>query len=143
MTITCPDFKHSGTIPSEYTCDGDDVNPPLDIEDVPKGAETMALLVDDTDAPGKTWVHWIAFNIPIGAEIRRDSVPGIEGRNDFDQRSYGGPCPPSGAHRYYFKLYALDTRLDLKAGCSNSELLRAMEGHILDHAELIGLYSRS
>ncbi|RME55242.1 YbhB/YbcL family Raf kinase inhibitor-like protein [Candidatus Woesearchaeota archaeon] len=143
MKITSPVFENNGDIPSKYTCDGKDVNPELVIEDVPENAKTLALIVDDPDAPAGTWVHWVVWNIPkdIG-KIEEDSVPGIEGMNDFRKNSYGGPCPPSGKHRYYFKLYALDAMLNLDASATKKDLELAMQGHILAKAEIVGLYSR-
>jgi len=142
MKITCPEFHHGGTIPRIYTCDGEDINPELSITEIPEAAVTLALIVDDPDAPGRTWVHWVVFNMTTDGEVRRNSIPGTEGRNDFGRLSYGGPCPPRGAHRYYFKAYALDARLDLREGSTKAELLKAMKGHIIEEASLIGLYSR-
>ena len=98
--------------------------------------------MDDPDAPSKTWVHWVLFDIPATNRIAEGSIPGTQGVNDFRRENYGGPCPPSGTHRYFFKLYALDRKLGLKAGVTKKELEKAMEGHILERAEFIGLYSR-
>ncbi len=142
MTISSTAFGHNGTIPRAYTCDGVDVNPPLTVKAIPVGAKTLALIVDDPDAPGRTWVHWVVFNIPPEGEIAENSVPGTQGRNDFRRTAYGGPCPPSGIHRYFFKLYALDRRLDIAEGADKRQLLAAMKGHVLDTAELVGLYGR-
>lgn len=100
------------------------------------------MIVDDPDAPIGTWVHWVVWNIPLRGEIREDSVPGTEGLNDFRKHSYGGPCPPSGTHRYFFKVYALDTKLDLKGNSRKRDVERAMKGHILAQGQLVGLYSR-
>lgn len=138
-------FKHNEQIPQKYTCDGDDVNPPLRIESIPLSAKSMALIVDDPDAPGKTWVHWVLWNVaPSTQEIKEDSVPrgAVQGMNDFRKNSYGGPCPPSGTHRYFFKLYALDTILELPPGSTKADLESAMKGHIVGQTELMGLYSR-
>jgi Raf kinase inhibitor-like YbhB/YbcL family protein len=143
MKIICPEFHHGGTIPRIYTCDGEDINPELSITEIPAEAKTLALIVDDPDAPGRTWVHWVVFNMTTDGTVRRNSIPGTEGQNDFGRLSYGGPCPPRGAHRYYFKVYALDARLDLREGSTKAELLKAMKGRILEEASLIGLYSRS
>ena len=136
-------FEHNGLIPRKYTCDGNDVNPPLTIEDIPEGTESLALTIDDPDAPMGTWDHWVVWNIPPHTqEIREKSVPGVEGMNDFRRNSYGGPCPPGGTHRYFFKVYALDTKLNLGATSRKKDLERAMQGHILAKGEFIGRYSR-
>lgn len=138
-------FKPGGPIPSKYTCDGPNVNPPLVIEGVPANAQSLALIMDDPDAPGGTWVHWVVWNIEPGTKaIPEDSVPveASQGMNDFRSPGYGGPCPPSGTHRYFFKLYALNTSLDLGPDTTKAGLEDAMEGHILDQAELVGRYGR-
>ena len=145
LSISSPAFAPNGPIPSKHTCDGIDVNPPLSIGNVPEAAKSLALIVDDPDAPGGTWVHWVVWNIAPGTkEIPGDSVPqgALQGTNDFRNRNYGGPCPPSGTHRYFFKLYALDAVLPLKAGATKADLEPAMKGHILAQAELIGQYGR-
>jgi len=142
MKLTSPDFKHNGNIPKKFTCQGDDVNPPLVIENIPAGAKSLTLIVDDPDAPMGTWAHWVVYDIPVVSSIAGNSVPGKQGMNDFRRLNYGGPCPPSGTHRYFFKLYALDTLLNLKEGVKKRDLEKAMEGHILDKAELIGLYKK-
>ncbi len=142
MRLTSPDFEHNETIPSKFTCDGVDVNPTLIIQDLSPETQSLILIVDDPDAPMGTWVHWVVFNIPVTAQIDEDSIPGTQGMNDFRKLDYGGPCPPSGTHRYFFKLYALDTNLALEEGIRKNDLERAMEGHILAQSELIGLYSR-
>ena len=129
-------------IPKKYTCDDRDINPSLNIEDLPKETKSLALIVDDPDASMGTWVHWVVWNIPPAKEILEDSVPGTEGVNDFRKHSYGGPCPPSGTHRYFFKVYALDTKLELSPNSKKRDLEKAMEGHILAKGEIIGLYSR-
>ena len=142
MKITSPAFKHNELIPAEFTCEGKDSNPALTIEDIPGGTKTLALIVDDPDAPMGTWVHWVVYNIPSVSEIKENSVPGEQGKNDFNRKDYGGPCPPSGTHRYFFKLYALDTELKLQGIVTKGSLEKAMQGHILATAELIGLYKR-
>ncbi len=142
LKITSSAFKNNDSIPIKYTCDGDDVNPPLTIEDVPKETRSLVLIVDDPDAPIGTWVHWIVWNIPPTEEIEEDSIPGVEGINDYKKHSYGGPCPPSGTHRYFFKVYALGTKLDLDVNSKKKDVERAMEGHILAKGEIVGLYSR-
>lgn len=144
MLIISSAFKNNDFIPAKYTCDGDNINPPLDIDGVPEGAQSLALIVGDPDAPRGTWTHWLVWNIdPKTMEISEKSLPQwvIEGKTSFGKPGYGGPCPPSGTHRYLFKLYALDTALDLTPQADKSELEKAMAGHVLEEAELIGLYS--
>ncbi|MBN2120821.1 MAG: YbhB/YbcL family Raf kinase inhibitor-like protein [Candidatus Omnitrophica bacterium] len=142
MKLTSPEFKHNELIPKKFTCQGQDVNPALVIEGVPQDTQSLSLIVDDPDAPMGTWVHWVVFDIPVVSKIEESSIPGKQGFNDFGREDWGGPCPPSGTHRYFFKLYALDTSLNLKEGISKEELEGAMQGHILDKAELIGLYKK-
>lgn len=142
MEITSPAFEHEGIIPKHYTCDGEDVSPPIEIEGLPKDAKSMVLIVDDPDAPSGVFTHWILFNINPRGRIDEGSAPGTQGHNDFGKDAYGGPCPPSGTHRYFFRLYALDTELSIKEGASKKELLAVMEGHVLASAEVIGRYSR-
>jgi Raf kinase inhibitor-like YbhB/YbcL family protein len=144
--ISSPAFENSGMIPSRYTCDDIDVNPPLRIENVPSAARSLTLIVDDPDAPMGTWVHWVVWNIDPGlSEIRENSVPkgGKEGINDFRKHSYGGPCPPSGTHRYFFKLYALDTTPDIGAHAEKAHIEKAMKGHIIAQTQLMGRYRRA
>ena len=145
LQIKSPVFPHNGMIPSKFTCDGADVSPPLSMVNIPEKTRTLALIVDDPDAPAGAWVHWVVWNIGAGTkEIPEDSVPqgAIQGTNDFGKQRYGGPCPPSGTHRYYFKLYALDASLALKSGATKAQIEEAMKGHVLAQAELIGLYRR-
>lgn len=142
LKITSSAFMNNGFIPAKYTCDGDDMNPPINIEGIPEETESLALIVDDPDAPMGTWDHWIVWNISPLEKIEENSVPGVEGLNDFGKHTYGGPCPPSGTHRYFFKVYALDTKLNLKPNSRKKDLERAMEGHILAKGEVIGLYKR-
>jgi Raf kinase inhibitor-like YbhB/YbcL family protein len=145
MKLTSPAFENNGNIPSKYTCDGEDTSPELVIEGVPENAKSLALIVDDPDAPAGTWVHWLAWNIvPDTGKISEGSVPGgvTQGTNDFGKPDYGGPCPPSGTHRYFFKLYALDITLDLPQGVTKQQLEQAMQGHVLEQATLTGLYQR-
>jgi len=142
LRITSPAFENGGLIPKKYTCDGDDVNPPLKIEGMPEGTRSLVLIVDDPDAPRGTWDHWIVWNIPPVEKIEEDSVPGTEGLNDFNRRSYGGPSPPSGTHRYFFKVYALDTKLVLNTNSRKKDVERAMKEHILAKGEIVGLYRR-
>jgi hypothetical protein len=145
LSIASPAFSHQGMIPSKHTCDGANVNPPLSFANIPEKSKSLALIVDDPDAPMGTWVHWVAWNIGPGTkEIPENSAPqgALQGTNDFKKQSYGGPCPPSGTHRYFFKLYALDASLPLKAGATKAQLEEAMKGHVLAQAELVGLYRR-
>jgi Raf kinase inhibitor-like YbhB/YbcL family protein len=144
MKIGSKAFEHNNSIPSKYTCEGEDINPPLHFSDVPDKAKSLVLIVDDPDAPAKTWVHWILWNIPPDtSEIKEGSTPkSLEGITDFGRPGWGGPCPPSGSHRYFFKLYALDKELELPPTSKKSDLENEMAGHIIGSAELIGLYKR-
>ncbi|MDD4953925.1 MAG: YbhB/YbcL family Raf kinase inhibitor-like protein [Candidatus Omnitrophica bacterium] len=142
MRISSPEFENNGSIPKKFTCDGQDISPKLKIEDIPADTKSLALIVDDPDAPRGTWVHWIVYNIPPVSYIDENSVPGEQIKNDSGDYGYGGPCPPSGTHRYFFKIYALDMLLDLQIGSNEQELLDAMQGHVIDNAELIGTYAR-
>lgn len=145
MTLESPAFKTSTQIPSKYTCDGQDISPPLMISGVPVGAKSLALMVDDPDAPRGTWTHWTVWNMPASmAIIHEKTVPqgAVQGMTSFGKPGYGGPCPPYGIHRYRFKLFALDTMLDLKEDSDVKRLVVAMEGHTLALAELTGLYGR-
>jgi len=144
MELTSTAFVEQGRIPSQHTCQGADASPPLAIADVPGGAQSLALVVDDPDAPGGTWDHWVVWNIPPAtAAIAEGAEPtGVAGKNDFDVLGYRGPCPPSGTHRYVFKLYALDTMLPLKQGSRKRDLEKAMQGHILAQATLVGTYAK-
>ena len=142
MKITSPEFANNDFIPAKLTCQGEDVSPILKIEDIPQGTRSLALIVDDPDAPMGTWVHWVVFDMPVISEIEEGAIPGKQGINDFGRKDYGGPCPPSGTHRYFFKIYALDEMLGLKEGINKGVLEKAMEKHILDKAELVGLYKK-
>ena len=135
-------FSHKGHIPSEYTCDGKDINPPIEVNNIPEGTRSLALIMEDPDAPRAVFDHWLLWNISPNEAIAEQSSPGISGLNDFGKTGYGGPCPPSGVHRYFFKVYALDTKLDLIAGADKTALLEAMEGHIIAEGEIMGLYQR-
>jgi|TARA_B100002003_G_C14057583_1_gene509216 Raf kinase inhibitor-like YbhB/YbcL family protein len=145
MKLTSSAFVHENSIPSEYTCDGSDTSPDLQISDVPENAKSLVLINDDPDAPVGTWDHWIVFNIPADTkEIVKGQEPrGLGGKNSWGKTGYGGPCPPSGTHRYFFKLYALDSELSLQEGADKAEIEKAMEGHILAQTELMGTYQRS
>lgn len=144
MKITSSAFQEGGNIPSKFTCDGGDTTPPLQIAEVPSGAKSLALVVDDPDAPSGLFTHWMVWNIsPQTSAIAEASAPkGIHGTNDFGKSGYGGPCPPSGTHRYYFKIFALDRELDLPPGTKRSQLDAAMKGHVVAQGELMGRYSR-
>lgn len=145
MNLTSSAFSHNGNIPSEYTCDGSDLSPPLGISDVPSNAKSLVLISDDPDAPVGTWDHWVVFDIPPATtQIPKGTEPkGTPGKNSWGKTGYGCPCPPSGAHRYFFKLYALDTMLNIPAGSTKKQIEAAMQGHILAKAELTGLYKRN
>ena len=150
MKLESPAFAAEGLIPPQYTCDGQDVSPPLSWDEPPAATQSLALICDDPDAPRKTWVHWVVYNLsPQTRSLPQNVSPsnplpkgGLQGINDFGQVAYGGPCPPGGTHRYFFKLYALDRVLELKAGATKAQLEAAMKGHILAQAELIGRYRR-
>ncbi|MEK7077951.1 MAG: YbhB/YbcL family Raf kinase inhibitor-like protein [Patescibacteria group bacterium] len=145
MRLTSPSFINNQSIPSKYTCDGEDVNPALMIVDVPVAAKSLVLIVDDPDAPRGDWVHWLVWNIkPETTEIAENSVPvgTIMGITDFGQTGWGGPCPGSGTHHYQFKLYALDIKLDIDSSSQKPDLEKAMSGHILAQTVLVGLYQR-
>jgi len=142
MKITSPLFKNNEKMPVKFTYDGEDINPALDIESLPEGTKSLALIVDDPDAPMKTWVHWVVYDIPPSNHIDEGSIPGRQGINDSGGKNYHGPCPPSGTHRYYFKVYALNKILGLNEGASKRDLEKAMQGSVLSSAELIGLYNR-
>lgn len=143
LTIKSPAFQPNNPIPKKYSCDGEGTNPPITIEGIPKESKSLALVVDDPDAPGGTFDHWVVWNIPPStSKIAERSVPGTEGLNSARHKGYMGPCPPSGTHRYFFKVYALDTELGLGAKSTKRDLEKAMQGHVLAKGELIGLYHR-
>jgi Raf kinase inhibitor-like YbhB/YbcL family protein len=143
MKISSPSFKHNEKIPKKYTCQGEDISPPLKFEDVPNDAKSLVLIMDDPDAPKETFVHWVMFDIPVDKnELIEDSSFGKQGINSSGQIGYMGPCPPSGMHRYFFKLYALDIILNLKKDSEKKDLEEIMKGHILAQAEMIGLCSK-
>lgn len=143
MKLTSKEFLNNQQIPKKFTCQGDDISPGLTIAEIPDGVKRLALIMDDPDAPGGTFVHWVVYNMPVTERIEEGAAPGTLGVNDFGKRGYGGPCPPSGTHRYVFKLYALDQDLDLPEGLSKDELEEAMADHVLAHTELIGLYAKA
>ena len=143
MKLTSKEFAHDESIPKKFTCQGEDISPELTVEEVPEGAESLALIVEDPDAPVKTFDHWVAYDMPVDGKIPEGAAPGTQGVNDFGKPGYGGPCPPSGTHRYFFKVFALDERLGLPEGLGKNDLQSAMENHILGEAELVGLYAKS
>lgn len=150
MVLSSPAFAAGASIPAGYSCDGKDQSPPLRWTGAPAGTQSFALIMDDPDAPAGTWVHWLIFNIPAQATGLPEAVRpaaklddgSVQGTNSWRRVGYGGPCPPRGQHRYFFKLYALDSMLSLSSSASKADLLRAMEGHILAQAELMGVYRR-
>ena len=154
MTLQSPAFTHHGEIPSRYTCDGEDISPPLTWSGIPEGTQSLVLIVDDPDAPDPkapkmTWVHWLLYNIPpdtagFPENVSPDELPKgtMEGLNDWKRTGYGGPCPPIGKHRYFFKLYALDTILPDLGKPTKSQLEKAMQNHILEKTELVGTYQK-
>ncbi len=143
LVVTSVAFSHGGHIPKKYSCEGEDINPPLKISGLPEETKTLAIIVEDPDAKHGTFDHWLVWNISPNEPIAENSVPGISGRNSFGKTGYGGPCPPSGSHRYFFKVYALDSRLDLLSGSDKKALQEAMQGHIIAHGELMARYSKS
>lgn len=150
MQLQTNAFKEEQAIPREYSCDGQDLSPQLSWSEAPEGAKSFVLIADDPDAPGGTWVHWVYYDIPKDRRelpkgvdtAEHPATGGTQGVNDFGRIGYGGPCPPGGTHRYYFKLYALDEVLNLKPGLSKKQVLAEMEGHVLAEARLMGTYSR-
>lgn len=150
IKVTSPAFDEGGMIPPKYTSDGQDVSPPLNWEGVPEGTESIALVSDDPDAPVGTWVHWVVWNIPANVRHLAENVPpdqelpdgSEQGITDFGHHGYGGPSPPSGTHRYYFRVYALDTKLDIPSRSQKADLLKAMERHVIAEGQLMGKYKR-
>lgn len=150
LELSSPAFKDGEAIPAKYSCDGEDISPDLNWENLPAGTESLALIMDDPDAPGGTWVHWVVYDIPPETTGFPEKISatgelpngGKQGNNSWKRFGYGGPCPPRGTHRYFFKLYALDSILGLESGITKGRLLRAMEGHVLDQGQLMGTFSR-
>jgi Raf kinase inhibitor-like YbhB/YbcL family protein len=150
IKLTSFAFAESQPIPPQYTCSGINISPPLEWMGIPKSAKTLAIIADDPDAPGGTWVHWVIYNLPADTIGMVENLPatedlkggGLQGKNDFEKIGYGGPCPPSGTHRYFFKLYALDNELPLKAGATKAEVEKAMDGHIQAQTQLMGTYRK-
>jgi Raf kinase inhibitor-like YbhB/YbcL family protein len=144
MSLTSPAFNNEESIPIKFTCDGEDISPDLDWFGIPEGTKSLTLIMDDPDAPVGTWVHWVLYNIPSDMPGLQEGMSGVgvDGTNSWGRTGYGGPCPPGGTHRYFFKLYALDTLLDLDPESNKESVLEAIEGHILGEAVLMGTYSR-
>jgi Raf kinase inhibitor-like YbhB/YbcL family protein len=150
IKLTSAAFKDGEAIPRAYTCDGANISPPLEWSGVPRTAKTIAIVCDDPDAPGGTWVHWVLYNLPADnmglvenlSATENLKAGGYQGKNDFGKTAYGGPCPPSGTHRYFFKIYALDSELPLKAGATKAELMKAMDDHVVLQGQLMGTYRR-
>jgi Raf kinase inhibitor-like YbhB/YbcL family protein len=152
MIIASTNFKHQGMIPAKHTCDGNDISPALTWSDIPAGTKSLALVVDDPDAPDPanpkmTWVHWVLYNIPVSTNMLPEGIKTLpqgtlEGLNDWKRTGYGGPCPPIGTHRYFHKLYALDIELPDLQKPTKTKLEKVMEGHIISKVEIIGLYKR-
>lgn len=136
-------FDEAGFIPAKYTCDGINISPPIDLDGIPKETKSLAIIVDDPDAPVASWTHWLVWNIPVTHQLLEGVIHGIQGINDFQKNSYSGPCPPSSTHRYFFKVYALDAILDLPPTTKKIELERAMSTQIIGFGELMGMYSRT
>jgi Raf kinase inhibitor-like YbhB/YbcL family protein len=152
LVVTSTAFTEGQAVPARYTADGDDVSPPLAWDHVPEGTRSLALVCEDPDAPRGTWTHWVLFNLSPDTKKLDENIAkkatlsngGVQGANDFGKSGYGGPSPPPGKpHRYFFKLYALDTALKLQAGASRQQLLAALQGHVLDEAQLMGTYGRT
>lgn len=145
MKLSSPAFGNLDKIPEKFTCDGENISPPLEISDVPEGAQSLVLVLEDPDAPRGTFVHWVVFNIdPMTSRVMQGEAPAdtIESVTSTGKRGYFGPCPPSGTHRYFFKLYALNTALDLPTSITADALLKRVKQHILEETELVGLYTR-
>lgn len=146
LTLSSAVFEDHGMIPREYTCDGENKNPPFSFGNIPPGTKSFVFIMDDPDAPGDTWDHWVIFNMPSttpGLKTGKEIPPGVQGSNTSGTMEYEGPCPPAGEHRYVCMLYALDTFLELPPGATKQAILRAMEGHVIESAELTGRYARA
>jgi hypothetical protein len=142
LDISSEAFENQSDLPVKYTCDGENINPPLAINNIPHDTKSLVLIIDDPDAPIRTWVNWIVWNIPPTQKIKENSVPGIEGWNDFRNQNYVGPCPLSGVNRYFFKVYALNQLLDLKPVATKRELEKAMSPHVIAFGQMVGRYKR-
>lgn len=142
LDIRSTAFRKGEMIPEKYTCDGINVNPPLQIGGIPPNTVSLAIVLNDPDGPIGVWTHWLVWNLPVKNRIEENKIEGTQGLNDFQQRNYGGPCPPSGTHRYIFKVYALDAKLVLPSHIRQVQLEKAMRGHIIGYGELMGFYKR-
>src|SRR4030095_4782705 len=142
LQVSSSAFKDNGVIPVKYTCEGENINPAISVQNIPQQTKSLALILDDPDAPNGGFNHWIMWNIDPSATINENSAPGTQGKNGAGKISYTGPCPPSGTHHYHFKVYALDTKLDLESGADKTQLENAIKGHIVVSGELIGLYKK-
>ena len=143
LAVSSPAFQHEGMIPKDFTCDGEDKSPPLKIDWIPEETRSLAIIMEDPDAPGKTFDHWLVWNIPPTDTIPENSSPGLEGTNSAGKVGYMGPCPPSGIHRYFFKIYAVDMLLEAEKGADKRKLEYVLTDHVLAYGELIGLYKKS
>lgn len=142
MKLTSSSFADGKAIPIAFTCDGADHSPTLNVADIPANTQSLAIIMDDPDAPAGTWDHWVLFNIDPGVQTINDRTKGTSGANSWGRTGYGGPCPPSGTHRYYFRLYALDTKLDLPEGATKQQVLDALPGHVVAETTTMGTYQR-
>ncbi len=142
LQLQSDSFLENGIIPMRYTCDGVNVSPSLTVNTIPENTISLAVIMEDPDAPINTWVHWLVWNIPVSHQISENSKRGVQGLNDFCKNFYCGPCPMGGTHRYVFKVYALDALLNLKGNTKKYELERSMSGHVIAYGEIIGLYRR-
>ncbi len=142
LKISSPLVEEEGMLPSKYTCEGENINPPLQIEDIPASAKSLVLIMEDPDAPNGTFDHWLVWNLPVQNSIEENSKAGSSGINDFGKTGYGGPCPPSGIHRYFFRIYALDVELALLSGANKKLLLEAIDDHVLAMGELMVKYQK-
>lgn len=143
IMISSSAFEDEGKIPSKYTCDGQNLNPPLEFGNVPNGTQSLALIVTDPDSPSGNFVHWVVWNVAPGSGIDEGSVPGVVGRNSYGKATYNGPCPSSGTHDYIFRVFALDTKLELESGSKVDELEEAMQGHVISEGQMTGKYGRA
>jgi Raf kinase inhibitor-like YbhB/YbcL family protein len=142
LTITSPAFTDGGLMPSQYTCEGKDINPALHIGTIPDTAKCLALIMEDPDAPKGIFTHWVMWNIPIINSIGENSAPGVQGTNSFGKQQYNGPCPPKGIHRYFFRIYALSEELNIPEGASKEDLITAMKDYVIATGEVIGRYEK-
>lgn len=140
LTVKSPAFANNNYIPKKFSCDGENYNPAITLENIPKDAKSLALIMEDIDSPNGEFTHWLMWNMPVKSKIAEKSAPGTQGLNSRKENKYYGPCPPNGIHKYHFRVYALDAKLDLSENSDKSALLKAMEGHILASGDLVGQY---